>query len=239
MIAKEQIRILASKYQTTELNVRREYFQHLFLSYFYQQQGTERIYFKGGTALRILYGSPRFSEDLDFTSSIHDPKEIEQILESSLSQIEKEGITISLEESKPTSGGYLTKIKFSALEEIVLIQIQISFRLTREKGEVLALASDFIPAYTVNSLVLEQLVDEKMQALFARKKPRDFYDLYFILRANLLPLKKKGILLKALAILKQTEINFENELKQFLPKSHWAIMRDFKVVLTREIQRFI
>ncbi len=55
MITVEAIRALAAKLQTTELNVRREYCQHLFLSYFYQQSLTDQVYFKGGTALRIIY----------------------------------------------------------------------------------------------------------------------------------------------------------------------------------------
>lgn len=72
MIADHVLKSLATKFQTTELNVRREYCQHLFLSYFYQQPLTDHIYFKGGTALRTLYNSPRFSEDLDFSASITD-----------------------------------------------------------------------------------------------------------------------------------------------------------------------
>ena len=36
MIADDSLSALATKLQTTELNVRREYFQRLFLSYFYQ-----------------------------------------------------------------------------------------------------------------------------------------------------------------------------------------------------------
>lgn len=84
-----------------------------------------------------------------------------------------------------------------------------------------------------------QLIDEKIQALLTRKKPRDFYDLYFILRANLLPSQKKSVLPQALKALGSTDINFEKELKQFLPKIHWAIIRDFKNTLEREIQKFL
>ena len=63
MISIAKIKELATKYQTTELNVIREYFQHLFLSYFYQQSTAGSIYFKGGTAMRTIYRSPRFSDD--------------------------------------------------------------------------------------------------------------------------------------------------------------------------------
>ncbi|MDI6689725.1 MAG: nucleotidyl transferase AbiEii/AbiGii toxin family protein [Actinomycetota bacterium] len=65
MITKDAIKRFATKAQTSDLNVAREYCQHLFLSYFYQQKGSEKLLFKDGTALKIIYGSPRFSEDLD------------------------------------------------------------------------------------------------------------------------------------------------------------------------------
>ena len=44
----------ARKKQTSKDNIAREYCQHLFLSKFCQQEGVEKILFKGGTALRIL-----------------------------------------------------------------------------------------------------------------------------------------------------------------------------------------
>lgn len=239
MLTTETIRKLANKLQTTEANIRQEYLQHLFLSYFYQQPLTATIYFKSGTALRLVHSSPRFSQDLDFNTLEDNIKKIEDCVLDTLKEIEREGIQVAVEESKKTTGGYLGIFTFTLNEAAVIIQVEISFREAHNIGELKTIVNDFIPPYTLIVLQDSQLVDEKMQALFARKKPRDFYDLYFILRANLLPLKKKGILSKALAILKRTDINFENELKQFLPKSHWAIMRDFKATLGREIQRFI
>ncbi len=89
MITNEHMRVLAIKYQSTELNIRREYLQHLFLSYFYQQPATDTVYFKGGTALRIIYQSPRFSEDLDFSTAHSGTKEIEQAILRTLYAIER------------------------------------------------------------------------------------------------------------------------------------------------------
>lgn len=238
MISTEQIKKLAIKYQSTQLNVEREYFQHLFLSYFYQQPQAKKIYFKGGTALRIIYNSPRFSEDLDFSAKKISVKDIEQTIINTLNEIEKENINVSIKEAKTTSGGYLASILFEASGfRPILIEIEISLRQIKSNGEAIAINNDFTPPYTIFSLSLEQLVDEKIQALLYRKKPRDFYDLYFILRSNFLSAAKKGVLLKALKVLKQTNINFEKELKQFLPKSHWAIIRNFKQILEQEIQR--
>lgn len=236
MLSQDQIKNLTNKFQTTELNIHREYFQHLFLSYFYQQEQVSSIFFKGGTALRLLYNSPRFSEDLDFSTTYADIKEIEEAILNTLESIQKENISVTLQESKQTSGGYLGTIEF---DSSIPILVQISLREGDKKGQVITVPNDFIPVYTITSLDQEQLVGEKLQALFDRKKPRDFYDLYFMLRSNLISQEQRISLKQALEIIKATDINFENELKQFLPRSHWLIIRDFKQALEREAQRFI
>ena len=73
MISLDAIRKLAIQCRTSEYpNIVREYFQHLFLSQLYRMEKSDNLLFKGGTALRIIYGSPRFSEDLDFSISLED-----------------------------------------------------------------------------------------------------------------------------------------------------------------------
>ena len=237
MIGPDIIKRLSNKYQTTDLNVRREYVQHLFLSYFYQQSITKHIYFKGGTALRILYHSPRFSEDLDFSTATYDVKNTEDAVLDSLKEIQREGIRTEIKESKKTSGGYLAIIYFDLSGQEIALQVEISGRVGEKRGEVTTIAGDFIPPYSLVALVKEQLVAEKIKALLIRHKPRDFYDLYFILRANLLRPQEKKILPQVLTLLKNTRFNFETELKEFLPKSQWAIIRNFKAILVRELKR--
>lgn len=240
MLSEEFIKNLSVKYQTSELNVRREYFQHLFLSYFYQQPKAANIYFKGGTNFRLLHQSPRFSEDLDFNSAFINFQEIEALIESTLCQMEKENVKFSLEEADKTSGGFLATVSFEGFNQPIKIQIEISQRGEEKKGETVAVVNDYIPAYNVISVTENQLVFEKIRALLQRKKPRDFYDLYFILRSRLTIPQKNEVMPKALQALKQAVgINFEKELKEFLPRSHWMIIRDFKTILEREINRFI
>lgn len=239
MISTAALRTLATKLQTTELNVRREYFQHLFLSYFYQQPLTDQIYFKGGTALRMLYGSPRFSEDLDFSSSVSDIRALEDAILGTLADIARENIVVDITESQTTSGGYLAIITFRGDHPPVSVQIEIFLRGGEKQGEAATIISDLVPAYAIIALSREQFVDEKIQALLFRKKARDFYDLYFILRANLLPAHKRGILPPVLETLRQSRIDFEQELKEFLPRSHWAVIRSFPASLEREIERFL
>lgn len=239
MISEDALTTLRSKYQTTELNVRREYVQHLFLSYFYQQPQTKEIYFKGGTALRIIYKSSRFSEDLDFGSTLHDTNEIEKAVLDSLIAIHKEGIETEIVESKKTSGGYLALIDFKLGSFIVQLKIEASFREKELVGEAEQIFSDFIPPYNITALSQEQLVEGKLEALLDRKKPRDFYDLYYMLQKDLISPQQKGMLRKALEEVKKTRINFDQELKQFLPQSHWQVIKDFKNVLERTINKFI
>lgn len=191
MISDDAIKTIAIKQQTTELNIRREYFQHLFLSYFYQQPKTEKIFFKGGTALRILFHSPSFSEDLDFSSTLQNIKTLEGMVIETLHAIEREGIHTDIQEAKKTSGGYLAIIQCKAKGYSVAIQLEISIRQKKMIGEVSTIVSDLVPSYTLIHLLLSQLIEEKLQALLTRKKARDFYDTYFILRANLMSIEEK------------------------------------------------
>ncbi|MBI4225921.1 nucleotidyl transferase AbiEii/AbiGii toxin family protein [Candidatus Roizmanbacteria bacterium] len=239
MISQSAIQRIAQKLQSTELNIRREYIQHLFLSYFYQQPDSDKVYFKGGTALRIIYQSPRFSEDLDFSSTTAALGQMEDILIQTAREIEQEGIKVDIKEAKKTSGGYLAIIHFVLGDHEVAIQLEISRRSGIDKGEAVTVVNDFMPPYTLITLFQDQLIAEKIQALLTRQKARDFYDLYFIVRARLLPPKKKDVLKKVLVVLSKTHLPFEQELKIFLPKSHWAIMRNFKNTLEQEIRRAI
>lgn len=239
MISDDVIQRLVRKYQTTELNIRREYYQHLFLSALYQQPESKHLYFKGGTALRILYHSPRFSEDLDFSTSLKNVSALENTIVNALENIEHQGMKTFIDEAKLTSGGYLAIMHFQGGIKSLTIQLEISFRPRKTYGEFMTIVNDFITPYSIMSLKEEDLVQEKMQALLRREKPRDFYDIYFLLRANLISPTLKNLLKKTYTGLKQSDINFERELKVFLPRNQWPIIRNFQKSLEREIRRFL
>lgn len=239
MIAKDTIRTLSTKYQTAELNVWREYMQHLFLSYFYQQPQAKDIFFKGGTALRIVYKSPRFSEDLDFGSTLHDVSEIETAVLHTIEEVEREGISTRIVDSDKTSGGYLANIDFVLGDLTIRLRFEASFRESELESETEQVANDFIPPYIINVLAQDQLVGGKIAALLDRKKPRDFYDLYYLLQNGFISAAQKSALQDVLPLVKNTKINFTQELKQFLPHSLWPIIKDFKTVLERAVRRFV
>lgn len=244
MITQDAVKKLAVKHQTSEFNVAREYCQHLFLSYLYRAKESEKVLFKGGTALKIIYGSPRFSEDLDFSGFRVFSSSIEQLVEDTLLEIEREGIKADVQESTKTSGGYLAIINLSFLGYLVNVQLEISLRRRNAiKGAAVLVNSDLIPPYTLLQLPEEDLVEEKIQALLTRKKPRDFFDLYFILR-NRMPIParyKRGHKLKkkVTEIMKTAKIDFKRELKLFLPTSHHQILKNFEITLNKEMDRYL
>ena len=239
MISSFAIQNLSKKLQTTELNIRREYVQHLFLAHFYHQKEAEQFFFKGDTALRIVFNSPRFSEDLDFSAKLYNTKHIEDAIVSTLNEIEREGIDTEIVESKETTGGYLTNISFRIGNDQITVLLQFSKRRSKDTSEVVTVAGDFIPPYSITLLDRKHLTNEKIQALLTRAKPRDFYDLYYLIRSNLIDQEQRKLLIQARKKLETTKINFGLELKQFLPKSHWPIIKDFKNSLSREIDRFV
>ncbi len=52
--------------KTVIINYLKEYIQYLVLSLVYNHSEFKKLVFKGGSCLRICYGLPRLSEDLDF-----------------------------------------------------------------------------------------------------------------------------------------------------------------------------
>jgi len=246
MISMEALEKLGRQYQTGVFpNIVREYFQHVFLAELYKLSDAERLLFKGGTALRIIYGSPRFSEDLDFSLFGVAQKEIksfvERIFVNVLAEAELAGIKVELgNKIGATSGGYFGVAAFRMFEfPPVGVEINVSARNGRQVvGEVDSISNDFAPTYNLIHLPQAEIVEEKIfDALIKRKKPRDFYDLYIIMRKGMLSVdqKKKLSLIKSGVVADAKQINFKTELGAFLPIGQQGIIRDFSATLEREM----
>lgn len=239
MITQEFIKNLAVKYQTIPENVAREYLQNLFLRSFYTRERAEKILFKGGTALRIVFGSPRFSEDLDFSAFDIGVRQIENLLTGTLVQLEIEE-RVQFTEAKQTTGGYLAKIKAMVGEKDIEIGVEISLRNKRKiTGEIKIINTHYVPEYTLIILPKKILFEEKITACITRAKPRDFFDLYFLLRQESLsghpafPWSEIDQKLEAI-----DNRRMVRELKTLLPKSHHRLLPDFKQNLLKTLARF-
>lgn len=250
MISSEALEKLAKQYQSNLFpNIVHEYLQHVFLQKLYQFETAEKMQFKGGTALRILYGSPRFSEDLDFSLFGVTPYQtklfIENLLGKVLTEIERLGMKVEMgKKSDVTKGGYwgLVSVKMS---EYPLVELEVNVSNRHKgwgKGEIDTVTNDFVPTYSVVHLPQHELVEEKIfGALRERKKPRDFYDLYFMMRKGMLnPDQKKRLAKEKDDIVKEAAaINFRGELGTFLPTDQQIIIRDFQRALEDEMKRQI
>ncbi|MDO8515351.1 MAG: nucleotidyl transferase AbiEii/AbiGii toxin family protein [bacterium] len=167
----------------------REYLQLVFLRNFYAQKfGSSLIYFKGGTAIRFLFNSFRFSEDLDFTCS-GSFDAVEKILISAIPAIEKETrLKVVLKDRKAfESVGLGFRLVFTGelMRQPVGIRLDFSFR-----EEPLDVESSIIDPHdypianfpVVTHYSAQEIVAEKIRACFARDKKRDFFDLWFLLK---------------------------------------------------------
>lgn len=238
MISRNQIEELRTKWRTTELNVAREYVQHVLLSSLYAVVPEAKLAFKGGTALRILRQSPRFSEDFDFTGwtkGYH----VGEWLKATVKEASRAGLDFEITDSNPTSGGWFALTKTQIHEWPLAIEWNISLRGSRRlKMETVLATSPLCPAYSVQALPIEEMVGEKIEALLRRKEPRDYFDLYYLLRERLgikAVVAQKAPLLKAVKNLNARAL--ERELKEFLPVNQWAIVKQLPTALAQELQR--
>ncbi len=246
MISIETLEKLSRQYQMGIFpNVVREYFQHIFLGELYKLADASKLLFKGGTALRIVYGSPRFSEDLDFSLFGVSQKEVVSFVEGLfahvLVEMEHSGIKVELgNKIGATSGGYFGVATFHMFEyQPVGVEINIQSHSNQNiTGEVDSVANNFVPTYTIIHLPQKEIVEEKIfGALVERKKPRDFYDLYIMMRKGMLsPEQKKKLAgIKGSIVANARQINFKSELGAFLPVDQQGIIRDFGTTLEREM----
>jgi len=239
MIELKQIEALQNMFQTSKENVVREYAQHLWLSEFYRHKLADEVLFKGGTALRLVYKSPRFSEDLDFSYFGRNIVQVEEVVLSVWEQLEQWNIETELEESKETTGGYLANIKVKLFGVEVMIVLEMSSRKKNGvRSEVLPVASEYIPTYTAKLLPKEVMFAEKMDAALSRSKPRDFFDVYWLLREGLMPMEQRERLGDLEKVLNKRRVKFGDELSLFLPRSLRQMVKDFPVPLLREIERW-
>jgi predicted nucleotidyltransferase component of viral defense system len=160
-----------------------------------------------------------------------------KLLPKVVSKIEEEGVFLKTQESKTTSGGFLALFEGKLFAEKVRLELNISLR-KRIKPEPILVTTPLHPSYQCLTLPIAELVREKCEALLSRRKPRDYYDLYFLLRERLgieviASLKKR--LIESTQSIDVRQIT--RELKIFLPISHHQIVTKLDTLLLGELNR--
>lgn len=231
MITKEQIETLAKEHQIDGFTIMREYLQLLFLSYLYQNKEAGKIYFKGGTAIRLLFGSPRFSEDLDF-STLYNKEQLKQIIKKLEKLIQKElpGLRILLLYSGKS--GIRFRIKYQPPDFKYPLGLRLDFTEVKKTGQITVspLLTEFPIAIfpLVTHLSGKDILAEKVNAIANRDKGRDIFDIWYLLEKGITLEKNSNtkILIKKITNFSQKKLDLD--LAQFLPKSQRGITEMLK-----------
>ncbi|MGC8746897.1 MAG: nucleotidyl transferase AbiEii/AbiGii toxin family protein [Candidatus Saccharicenans sp.] len=178
MLDKETAQQLSQELKIDLFTIYREYLQILFLKYLYRQRESQKIYFKGGTALRFLYGSFRFSEDLDFTSMLF-AKKLEQLINQSLQALSKEEPGVAFKRMDSIGISYVGRVFLEVPEYKFPLTVRLDFSL-REKP-VSPVKSSFLetifpvaPYPYVSHLTIEEMLAEKVRDILTRCRQRCF-----------------------------------------------------------------
>jgi predicted nucleotidyltransferase component of viral defense system len=213
---------LARELRIDVTQVVREFWEIIILKGLFDSPEGKFLIFKGGTALRLVYSSPRFSEDLDFSLISNRLKEkFNSLVKKIISPYPELTIT-DLEEKYYT---YLGEIKITQdyLPSPFRIKIEISKR--RERGYKSELAVITSPVSTVQCLgrvaTLEQLYKDKLTCLKERAKPKDIFDLWYISQ------KLKKVYRPETIFIPKREL--VRELRKFLPKEFWPVIDELKI----------
>ncbi len=146
--------------------------RRVLTSFFQSNLGQLGYYLTGGTALAEFYLHHRYSDDLDFFTRKQD--RLDQDFRHFLDLIPSYGLTIS---SKTMSGDYLKLF----VREDGSGEEELKIEFARDVPAQMATFS-IHDGVVVNSF--EDIATNKICAILSRQpsEPKDFYDLYFILK---------------------------------------------------------
>lgn len=168
----------------------REYLQYKILEIIFESPYENKLAFLGGTCLRIVHNSNRFSEDLDFDNfnlSMDDFNAITAIVKT---ELERLGYEVEIRTVK--KGAYHCYVRFPEIlfkegltnhkEEKILIRLDTEAHDFDYKVDQ-PLLNKFDVFTQINATPKEILLSQKFYAVMNRKrnKGRDFFDIVYML----------------------------------------------------------
>jgi hypothetical protein len=229
----------------------KEYLQCKILNSLFNSEAADKLAFMGGTALRLVHGGRRFSEDLDFDNFDLGAHEFAALGEIIRKDLELEGLEVEI--SSKTKSAYRLKIRIPGLlydtglagqaEQKILIQVDTvpqHFDYMPDKP----ILSRFEVFTQINVVPKNILLAQKIFAATNRKraKGRDFFDIVFLYGLGAQPdwgyLKKNiGVetqpQLKAFLLEKAQSLNF-SELARDVEPFLFDAREKNKVLLFRQ-----
>ncbi len=181
---------LASKKNnsTDKVNIMREYLQAYALKVFHDRGLFRSTAFVGGTALRFLYGLPRFSEDLDFSTVRPDNRfpfsEIMTMLRDEFLLAGYDAV-VSYNDTRTVWNAYVKfegLMKEAGITPLAHQRLSIKIEIDTKPPDGAALATEIVNKYFPISFLsydIPSLFAGKLHALLCRKyiKGRDIFDI--------------------------------------------------------------
>jgi len=185
MISLEELKTISKKLKIDESVVAREYIQILFLNELYSQSFSEDIFFKGGTAIRLIYAGTRFSEDLDFTVNMNG-KDFEESLNKFLLSLSNKYLIKWKEKESVAGKTYLLTATIPGFKTDIFVRLDFSFRERVFEPQKKILKADY--PILLNSFIqvlsIDEIIAEKIRAIITRDKARDLYDIWILLQTG-------------------------------------------------------
>ncbi len=235
----------AKKYKIDKFTILREYLQIVFLNSLFQNAKNDSLVFKGGTSLRLIYGSPRFSEDLDFNTTVTKNKIVDLVNESV--KMASKIIPDLYQKEVETIQGYSTKLYFrmKKLPMPLTVKLDFSFREKTISTMQRTIPTQLpIQSYSlIKVMTEEEILAEKLRTIFQRSKGRDIFDIWYLLNKttpiNNLYLKEKFKMIdlkfnleKVIYQIKQfDDKKIKDDLNKFLPLDQRKLIPELKKLI--------
>lgn len=187
MLTRAQIQRLAQRHAIGMQAQERDYVQHLLLFTLFTR--TQAMTFKGGTALRVVYGGVRYSEDLDFNGPPGLP-EVQRTWGQAVEALEDFGLLAHLRHAWVSETDYSFDVSYQGplydrrdrSKGKVRVDVNLRQEAAESRRELVAPEYDDLRPFVVTVLTREDLLAEKVRALLVRGKPRDAYDIWLMAR---------------------------------------------------------
>lgn len=213
-----QVERLAKSLKISSVRIVQEAYEMLILKGLAESKIGRFLVFKGGTALRLIYGAPRFSEDLDFSiTQDFSEKDFKEVVQG----IVKQEPNLELVEALRKRWTFFAffKIREPFLSQPCSIKVEISAREKVKKFETRVATSQTTTLEVLLKVFsLEKLLQEKIKTFKERQAPKDLFDLWYLSQK----LKKKIDFPEV----KISRKELKRQLHKFLPQNYWQAIEE-------------
>ena len=247
----------------TPSQIFQEQMQKAVLTSMSRQNVFRNLVFQGGTALRMFYNNPRFSEDLDFVLVQGvETFDIARALSNSTSFISSffpflDQVKGRIQKQDDLLQRYVLTTQSTVAEQRIRLHVEVAL-IPAYHHELRILS--FPPLQPVIRVeTREEILADKLLALGSRSylKGRDLWDIYYLTKEQELPVDweliwtkahdyqekiqqvKKGLQKSVSTIDKQGIAILDTEMKRFLPPAMFSMYQDMFRDVIEQVKKII